>query len=298
MVQKIDDWSLALGFDSSQVMKGISDIQKALNRLKLPNLSGNGRGGGGGGRGGGSSPAGSPLFQSIANKQAGLDVFKRSSISGLKEGSEAFKEITRITGDLQKQLNKVNSKGGLIDFNNNLRISRQRVKELAVAERDLIRTTNKANAAQKRFNDSLTHFATGFISVYAAIDIARTVFKAGKEMDSLKASMLAASDSATQAGDNMQFVKRSAKELGVELIAAGKGYTKIGAAAKSVGFDTKQTQEIFLAAAEASRTFGLNTDRTNLVFLAFSQIMSKGKVSRWISSIITWPRFAVMQSCY
>ena len=56
MVQKIDDWTLVLGFDSSKVTKGINDIQKALNKLKMPSL------GGGGGRGGGSGGGGNATF--------------------------------------------------------------------------------------------------------------------------------------------------------------------------------------------------------------------------------------------
>jgi tape measure domain-containing protein len=168
------------------------------------------------------------------------------------------------------------------------------IRQLALQTRFLNEDTSKNIALQrqqqkaftlggfltKSFTGSLMNLAKGFIGVYAAINLMASAYQTIREIDSLKASLLAASGSAEQAGEDFQFVLQTSKDLGVSLIAAAQGYKQIGAAGRQLNFTTEETKEFFLAATEASRAFGLSADRTQLVYLAFSQILSKGKVSQ------------------
>lgn len=134
--------------------------------------------------------------------------------------------------------------------------------------------------AARGFSTSLKNLAGGFASVFAVFAIGRSMYNVAEQLDSIKASFLAASGNAVQAAEDFQYVVNISKELGVSLTEAASGYRQIGASARQIGFDVSQSRDFFLAATEASRAFGLSADRTQLVYLAFSQILSKGKVSQ------------------
>lgn len=126
----------------------------------------------------------------------------------------------------------------------------------------------------------LKNLAAGFLSVYTIMNSVTAIHRTARELDSLKSSLLAASGSAQQAGEDFKYIVSISKQLGVSLTTAADGYRQIGAAGRQMGWDSAQIQETFLAATEAARAFGLNAERTGYVYLAFSQILSKGKVSQ------------------
>lgn len=141
------------------------------------------------------------------------------------------------------------------------------------------RSLSKSNMLASKFKGSIGRTIGGFASVYALGEIARAVFHVGREMDSMRASLLAASGGAKEAAENFEFLKQTSRDLGKDIQTMTGGFNRIGVAAKSAGFNAAETKEIFLAASEASTTFGLDTQRSGLVMLAMSQILSKGKVS-------------------
>lgn len=310
--QELRDWTLVLGFDGAEVQRGIAKVQKQLNKLKMPSINPLG-GGVGGVTGGmpGSRPLGSvgisqeqpagtsttrrtststtrtpkststpPDEDSLMSLTASVENFRKKTVGSFKEGSSELATFNGQVNTLKEGIGKATSVKQVKSLRQGFKDLKVDTQILTKSLRDQERQLNASSMAAKGFSSSLKNLGRSFVSIFAIIEGGRAIFKAGKELDSLKASMLAASGSSEEAATNMQFVKDSSQELGIELIAAGKGYTKIGAAAKGANLDTKQTQEIFLAAAEASRTFGLNAERTNLVMLAFSQILSKGKVSQ------------------
>lgn len=170
----------------------------------------------------------------------------------------------------------------------------EQIRKLAIQTRFLNEETSKyivlARKQKQAFSASkfaisailgpLKNLAAGFLSVYAIINSVKAIHGVARELDSLKSSLLAASGSAQQAGEDFKFIISISKQLGVSLSTAAAGYRQIGAAGRQMGWESAQIQDTFLAATEAARAFGLNADRTGYVYLAFSQMLSKGKVSQ------------------
>lgn len=122
--------------------------------------------------------------------------------------------------------------------------------------------------------------AAGPAAIAIAVGVGvKKLFQAGKQLENIKATLLAASGSAAQAALDFEKIKESSMKIGVDLTTAADGYAKIGAAARASGFSAEETNDAFMASIEASRAFGLSADRTALVNLAFSQMISKGVVS-------------------
>lgn len=154
--------------------------------------------------------------------------------------------------------------------------------ELALTAQAFHRVNRRMSASEmlaNRLKGSLINLAVAYGSVFALIGGATAFYRVGRDMESLQATLLAASGSAEQAAIDFKFITDTSLALGVELKEAASGYAKIGAAARAANFSTEQTKNIFLAATESARAFGLSAERTQLVYLAFDQILSKGVVS-------------------
>jgi len=164
-----------------------------------------------------------------------------------------------------------------------LRAEFSRVKsEINKAERaqdKFNRTLKSGNAVSRNFTKSLRGMALGLTGAYAVLGGAKQAFAIGKNLDSMKAGLLAASGSAEVAKQNFKFLRETSQTLGTDIEVGAGSFNRLAVAAKGAGFSTSEIREIYLSAAEASTTFGLSTEKQSLVMLAFSQIMSKGKVS-------------------
>ena len=104
-----------------------------------------------------------------------------------------------------------------------------------------------------------------------------SLFRATRQLDALKASMLAASGSAAQAKIDFEFVRETSNSLGRDLMTSAKGFQMIGTAMRSE-FSGDEIREVFLAASESSTAFGISAEDTQGVMKAFSQIASKSSV--------------------
>jgi len=214
-------------------------------------------------------------------------------LKGTKRIEKAFQKLEKMQSKLNRGFKQPGgttttrtggsggtSASGLNQTNKQIKILNTETAKATKATRKQSNAMQEQGFAAAGLRDSMKNLARSYISIFAVIQGGRAFFKAGTEMESLRATFLAASGSVTEAGENFEFVKEAANRIGISVTAAGKGFAKIAASAKGAGLDIKETKNIFLAASEASRTFGLNAERTNLVMLAFSQILSKGKVSQ------------------
>lgn len=141
------------------------------------------------------------------------------------------------------------------------------------------RALSTQNFVAKGLSHSLGNLLRSYVSVFAIGAGIHRFFMIGEEMESLQATMLAASGNSAQAAEDFEYVKKVALNLGNDLQESTRGYAKLGTAARAANFSVDQTRNVFLAASEASRAYGLNAQRTQLVFLAFEQMLSKGVVS-------------------
>lgn len=271
------DHVFVLGFDDSEAIKGLEKFEKRLSKVgsnfSVTGTRTNTR------RGAAAANPSLNLDSQLRLERA-LDRYKAKLEATWGAGTAKAKEYTDQVRKMKLETQKATSTAQLRRINEEFKDLRQNSALAAQNLRKMNAEMGKTSFGAESFSGSMKNLAKSYLSVYTIIEGSRSLFKAGKDFDSLKAAMLAASDSAENAKANLSFVKEEAQRLGVDVIAAGNGFNKIGAAAKQAGFSVEQTKEIFSAASEASRTFGLNAERTNLVYLAFSQILSKGKVSQ------------------
>jgi hypothetical protein len=173
--------------------------------------------------------------------------------------TKSFKTVARIRGDYAE-------------------VNRE-IAEAVRHQKALNREMQKGNQVGKKFASTAKSFALHFASAYAVIGAAGNIYRTGKELDSMRASLLAASGSAVAAEQDFKFLTDTSQELGKELTTLVGGYNKVAIAGRTAGFSAEQNKNIFMAASEAATAYGLSQDRTNLVMLAFSQMINKGKVS-------------------
>lgn len=166
--------------------------------------------------------------------------------------------------------------------------TRAEVSKLKAEYRDTTRQINKMVRAQEalnkklslgadagaKFTSSLKRAGLQFASIYAIGHGASVVFQIGREMDSLRAALLGASDGAADADRNFKFLTENSQKYGKDITTMVRGFNKIGAGAKAMGMDVKEAREIFLGATEAATAYGLSTARTELVMQAIGQMMS------------------------
>ncbi len=203
--------------------------------------------------------------------------------SGNNPKLQIFREQVQATiarlGVLREGLNKATSTDHFIRLRQSLGQLNTEIGNAARGIGKMNRQLHMQDRVAMRLKGSMVNLAVGFASVFAVIRAGSAFFRVGSEMESMQASMLAASGSSKQAAEDFQFVTNAALRLGVDLQESAHGYTQLGAAARAAGFSADETKNVFMAVTEASRAYGLSAERTNLVFLGFQQMISKGKIS-------------------
>lgn len=292
----VNDWVLELGFDDKAVIRGLRKTENRLRRLN--NIAA---------KAGKNATAG---VDSRIRAEKRITTAQETEIK--KRVKNAEKEVTasqrftqrrglrnlgnRITGSSISSGRKQELMEQVSSIRSQLRKVRtpQGMRRLIIAMDDLKAKTARYNREATKTNRVLVKQALAartvsgaFVTMGGSIAGAYAAFRAGtflfntlRTFDSLNASLLAASGSARQAGEDFEFIRKTSKHLGVDLEQATRGYNQIGAASRFAGLSTDEGKKAFLAATEASRAFGLSAERTGLVYLAFSQIISKGRVSQ------------------
>lgn len=203
----------------------------------------------------------------------------RRSISSARQhmgGSvdEGLSSSINRLNQIQGRVAGAKSRADVAKLKADYREATQQVRRLVREQENLNKKLSIGAEAGSKFGSSMKRAALQVASVYAAFEAGRVMFTIGKDMDSMRAGLLAASDNAKDAKDNFEFLKETANTLGQDVQVGVRGFNKLAVAAKGAGLSGEQAKEIFLAASEASTTAQLSTDRANLVMFAMSQMMS------------------------
>jgi tape measure domain-containing protein len=208
-----------------------------------------------------------------------IDNVVEQAKKGLSETSKEFRVISNEARRLKEELGRIGSREDLVRLQNQTMRLRKSTVEATAAIRAQTRAMNAQKFAARAVTDSIRNLARSYVSVFMAVQAGRAFFRVGEQLDSMKASLLAAGGSAKQAGEDFEFIKNESERLGFSLTDSAKGWTQIGAAGRASNLTMEETKEVWLAGTEAARAFGLDSQRLGFVHLALSQIISKGKVS-------------------
>lgn len=182
-------------------------------------------------------------------------------------------------GSLKKELAGTNSFRSLEKIRLNYAQVQKEIAEAVRLQKQLNRDLQRGNQVGKKFASTAKSFALHFASAYAAVGAAGNIYRTGKELDSMRASLLAASGSAVAAEQDFKYLTSTSQELGKELTTLVDGYNKVSIAGRMAGYTTEENKNIFMASAELSTAYGLSKEKTALINLAFSQMINKQKVS-------------------
>lgn len=206
----------------------------------------------------------------------------------IRETARAMGMSEKATKDTVTQVNKLRAdlkglKGAVNLSSNQKQLARlsENMKDVAAnAKRvnasisEQARKMSAAQFATKGLSDSVKNLGRSYVSVFAIMAAGGATISLGQNLIAAKATLIAASGSATQSAADFEFLQQTSARLGTSLTEAARGYTKVGAAAKSAGLGTAEARNMFLAAQEVSTAFQLSADDTSGVQRAFSQILS------------------------
>lgn len=155
---------------------------------------------------------------------------------------------------------------------------RAQVASLNASYRTLDRNARRAANGNGAFTGSLRVMAASMaVTTFGLVEGTKMILSAGKQIESLNASMLVSSGGTRQAGLDMAFVRENAYKLGVDLITATKSYQQLAASSRGVT-SAAEMKELYVATLEMSAALGLTADETQGTIRAFSQMASKGQV--------------------
>lgn len=292
MAMTIKDFILQLGFDSSEVDKGLSNIEAKMGRIGAKaqrtqqarmkasktffadQLRQEER-----------AAKAAERIQIRRNRVAtSLEIARRKASRGLSslgtpESKAQLKQFQQQFNQLSKSINKASTAGDFSKITNQLRLVNDQLTSTVQQSNRAARAFKAQTFAMNAARDSARNLARSYLSVFAAIGTAGAAGRTGIGFESIQASLLAASGSTEQAAKDFEFIKDVSITLGRDLRSGAEGYQQLAVAAKDAGLSADTTKEIFLAGAEASTAFGLTAEDTFGVFRAFTQILSKGTVS-------------------
>lgn len=218
-------------------------------------------------------------------KYAGLDSNLRSKIKsdydGLISRAEAAKDIREIKA-IKEEYRLLNSeinqaRIGQTRLNNQISVSRRIGSRLGGIAPSAFGGGMMGGMAGGAAMAAMRNPITALIA--SGTILAAVMSKVAMKMEAVRLTLVAASGSAVQAGEDFTYIKEVALKYGVGLEEAARGYAKISVAARTAGLSIEQTRELFLAGTEASVAFGLSSEEVGGIFKAFSDMLSKGTVN-------------------
>lgn len=270
MAQVIKDFILQLGFDGSQVEKGLKAIGVQMDGLAVK------------------QERQAKKSEQIAIRRnrvlTSLKIAERRAMAKLgdSDSPKVQRSLQRLTAQMERFKQAAMGATSSADFSkitNGIRLTNQQLDFTIQKSNAVARSFKAQKFAANAARDSARNMARSYLSVFAAVGAAGSAGRTGIGFESVRASMLAASGSTQQVEKDFQFVKDTAMLLGRDIRTSAKGFQQIAVSAKDAGLSLDQAKEMFLAGSEASTAFGLSAEDTFGVFRAFTQIISKGTVS-------------------
>lgn len=154
------------------------------------------------------------------------------------------------------------------DLNRQLTALRDRLTQAGAAQRRMNRELSVGRRASEGFRQSLNNLGRSYVSVFAVIAGGAAAVNVGQQLIQLQASLLAASNGAAEARSNFEFLKGISLQLGADLTQTTKGFQQFGVSAKAAGFETAEIRSLFTQATQAAVAFGLSADDQAGVFRA------------------------------
>lgn len=286
---KIDDHSLQLQWDSSEIDRGFKELERKFSKLDHqfslnPKTR---RDESGDTRTRASTRAGTisdvaRLKQEEQIARARLEA--ETKIANLKKiGS---KESQRAVAELEREVSRLNLAKQSLDkstrradksflhYNKQLSTARLNIRKLSQGTKGLTREFNAQKFATTGLTQSLKNLGRSYISVFAAIAGAGGVLRTVRSFEDMSSTLLLASGSSEQAAKDFQFLSGLAVKLGLDINSTSRAYAKFAVAGARLEQEGGNIKKTFEDISVAIRATGLEKQRADLAFLAFQQMLA------------------------
>lgn len=261
---------------AKEINKALRDAMKVDGKVTIK--TGRGRGGKGNPPvGGGGGPRGPRV--DVAQRQMER-MFNNNFYSGLTRrletiGGQGNQMAASFRGNLQGLYNKYKGTGKVGEYEMEVKKLIDVTKRWVIAENARLKSVRESAWLQERANSSLRQMIGGFVSAYAALELAQKTIDAGVKRQSAQLASTAIFGADTQQA--RMFAASFAHQIGQNYTDTMKQYANFAAGAQpALGF--KGTQEFYKNAAMFARIRGATDDDLKGIMKAFQQMASKGKI--------------------
>ena len=162
------------------------------------------------------------------------------------------------------------------------------LNQLAPDMRNFVIQTNQAINAQNRLqrqldrngfavramSNSMANMARSYLSVYAVVGAAGSMYKHMKEMEALQTKLLMGTGSKAAASEAFNYVKGRANITGSDITSSTNLYAQMAITAKDSGLNKEQIKKIYEDTTTMQIGYGLTPDQQKLTTKAIIQMMS------------------------
>ena len=159
---------------------------------------------------------------------------------------------------------------------------------LAPAMRHFVVETNSAINAQNRLqrqldrngfavrsmSNSMTNFARSYLSIYAVIGAASSMYKSMKEMENLQVKLQMGMGGSEGAAKTNDYIQRFSQKTGTSIQANTNMYAQLGITAKDAGMNDAQIKKVFEDTTTMAMGYGLSKEQQKFSTKAIIQMMS------------------------
>ena len=162
------------------------------------------------------------------------------------------------------------------------------LNQLAPDMRNFVIQTNQAINAQNRLqrqldrngfavramSNSMANMARSYLSVYAVVGAAGSMYKPMKEMENLQVKLQMGMGGAAGAATTNDYIQRFSQKTGTSIQANTNMYAQLGITAKDAGLNDAQIKKVFEDTTTMAMGYGLSKEQQKFSTKSIIQMMS------------------------
>lgn len=167
------------------------------------------------------------------------------------------------------------------------------LNQLAPDMRNFVIQTNQAINAQNRLqrqldrngfavramSNSMANMARSYLSVYAVVGAAGSMYKHMKEMENLQVKLQMGMGGAAGAASTNDYIQKFSQRTGTSIQANTNMYAQLGITAKDAGMNDAQIKKVFEDTTTMAMGYGLSKEQQKFSTKSIIQMMSKQTVN-------------------
>lgn len=141
-------------------------------------------------------------------------------------------------------------------------------------QQSLERQLNRNSFATRAMSNSMANFARSYLSVYAVIGGAKSLYNNAKQMEAMQIKLLMGTGSKSEAANEYAYIRGKAKETGSNINTMTDLYSQMAITGKDTGMSKGQLRKVFEDTTTMQIGYGMNPEQQKLVTKAIVQMMS------------------------